>query len=290
MATRSRTQVGGPRLVVVDDVRIELAPLLGDVVGELARLRAADLAGDDLLSRLVAARDDDGSGMTDTQLVLNGALFDGGAVYREGAASGYIARSLFRNNVAQVNGGGLWTTGQQLFIGNSTFSANAANQSGSAMYVLEDGEVRSWGNTIAFNVASVAIAKYGDMQITNTLLASFGEDNCLSSLNNILFESLGGNLSDDTTCEGLDHPTDQTDVPTLIAPLADNGGGTRTHALLDGSPAIDNAVQENCGGKVLGDRDQRLAPRPDGFCDIGAHEQGAIPPDSIFADGFELSF
>jgi Ca2+-binding RTX toxin-like protein len=52
----------------------------------------------------------------------------------------------------------------------------------------------------------------------------------------------------------------------MLAPLADNGGRTPTHALLDGSPAIDS------GSTSALPTDQRGAPRA-GVADIGAYER-----------------
>jgi hypothetical protein len=56
--------------------------------------------------------------------------------------------------------------------------------------------------------------------------------------------------------------------------LADNGGGTLTHALPDDSPAVDAGL---CVAGVT--VDQRGQPRPNPvspFCDIGAFESAAI--------------
>ncbi len=77
--------------------------------------------------------------------------------------------------------------------------------------------------------------------------------------------------------------TTQLNVDPLIAELADNGGGTETHALLEGSPAIDAADASNCV-----QLDQRGFWRTDGACDIGAFERGAIPNVLVFEDGFEI--
>ena len=68
-----------------------------------------------------------------------------------------------------------------------------------------------------------------------------------------------------------------------LGPLANNGGPTDTHALLEGSVAIDAVPQNECtdqnGNPVP--VDQRGTPRPQGrACDAGAYEreQGTAPP------------
>jgi len=86
----------------------------------------------------------------------------------------------------------------------------------------------------------------------------------------------GGNLADDATCGTI--PSTLTGLdPTL----ADNGGPTLTHSLLEGSSAIDAAGA--CGLFT----DQRGFDRVDGLCDSGSFELGAIDPSLIFEDGFE---
>jgi len=55
----------------------------------------------------------------------------------------------------------------------------------------------------------------------------------------------------------------------MLGPLADNGGPARTHALVEGSSAID-AGSPDCPPPVT---DQRGVARPQGVaCDIGAFE------------------
>ncbi len=67
----------------------------------------------------------------------------------------------------------------------------------------------------------------------------------------------------------------------LIGPLQDNGGATKTHALLPGSPAIDAGDESYCLAADVGGIDARGVQRPqdgdgDGAagCDIGAFELG----------------
>jgi hypothetical protein len=59
----------------------------------------------------------------------------------------------------------------------------------------------------------------------------------------------------------------------ILIPLADNGGGTRTHALAIGSPALDTSPDDDTCPAT----DQRGNPRPRGpACDSGAFEGVAV--------------
>lgn len=79
-------------------------------------------------------------------------------------------------------------------------------------------------------------------------------------------------------------PIDTIYADPLLYPLSVNNGFTRTHALMDGSPAIDTG--NNTAGLAY---DQRLMPRVVGAnADIGAFErQGPGDSDYIFVDGFD---
>ena len=92
----------------------------------------------------------------------------------------------------------------------------------------------------------------------------------------------GYNLDSGTSCG---FPTQNSTKDPLLGPLADNGGPTKTHALLEGSPAID---QGNSFGEST---DQRGLPRPSDFVgipnasggdgsDIGAFELQLREPDA----------
>jgi CSLREA domain-containing protein len=77
----------------------------------------------------------------------------------------------------------------------------------------------------------------------------------------------GHNLTGDTSCQ-LTGAGDLQSTNPLLGTLANNGGGTDTHALLAGSPAINAADAAQCPAD-----DQRFLPRPAlGGCDIGAFE------------------
>jgi hypothetical protein len=64
-------------------------------------------------------------------------------------------------------------------------------------------------------------------------------------------------------------PPNSSPIDPRLGPLVDNGGPTRTHALLLGSPAIDAASTPDCPTT-----DQRGVLRPQGAaCDIGSYER-----------------
>ena len=112
----------------------------------------------------------------------------------------------------------------------------------------------------------------GKQTLLNTIIAGntseAGPQNCRT--NEVKIESLGHNIDTDGSCF-LAAAGDRPKTDPRLGRLADNGGPTRTLALLAGSPAIDAG-----GGKDCPKADQRGTPRPQGAaCDIGAFELAA---------------
>lgn len=218
----------------------------------------------------------------------NSAFVEGGGLWLAGNGNSFITRTLFEGNQALVDGGGVWTSAPFLGIANSTLSGNGApTGTGGAFYILELAHVYAYNVTMAVNGPSETIAKFGDLTLQNSIVSSSVGLDCVALLENPSIISLGHNLASDNSCVGLDAVGDQSDIDPMLAALASNGGNTRTHALLPGSPAIDAADTDACNGKLTAGVDQRGASRPDVVgCDIGAHEQAVVLPE-IFADGFE---
>ena len=94
----------------------------------------------------------------------------------------------------------------------------------------------------------------------------------------VSWTSNGYNLeSPGDTC-GFDQTGDQVSVPDpMLGLLQNNGGPTETHALEEGSPAINQIPQADCGVTT----DQRGLPRPAGpdpkQCDVGSFEVQPAP-------------
>jgi len=121
--------------------------------------------------------------------------------------------------------------------------------------------------TVASNTATSGAdgihVDFSPVLLQNTIVAYNGTTNCDGGV----MTSNGYNLEDANTC-GFSATGDITDTNPLLGPLADNGGDTLTHALLGGSPAIDNGT---CVAGIT--TDQRGVTRPQGgTCDMGAYE------------------
>jgi hypothetical protein len=109
----------------------------------------------------------------------------------------------------------------------------------------------------------------GQVSIRNTIIADNTDiggaaSNCFIEPGASIFYS-GANLSTDDTCGGGQSALVIGEAG--LKPLAGNGGPTKTHALLDGSAAIDAGT--SCSEAT----DQRYVSRPQGkSCDLGAFE------------------
>ena len=202
-----------------------------------------------------------------------------------------INNTLFEGNFAGV-GGGLYNgeppamlvengTGR-LRVRNVTFSGNFASQEGGGL-----ANVDAFGfndltySTFALNRSpSGSSLAGGAITGGKLILYAFGNSpNCTQPLQRA-FASI---QFPDDSCGGF------PPVDPLLVSLADNGGPTLTHALRDGSPAID-AVPSVAGTGQLCDEviDQRHFMRPANgsggafaLCDIGAYEYRAEAPTTV---------
>jgi len=144
------------------------------------------------------------------------------------------------------------STTTELAVENSTISN--INSSPSVFGV--DGSFGSFATSYDNTTIADANLTTKNVVINNNLFNSDSQS-CSTdgNLNNVFggsgtvitsITSLGGNISDDASCNSFfTHPTDQTEVSDLastLGPLGNNGGLVPTIPLLSGSPAIDSGV------------------------------------------------
>ncbi|MEM7130087.1 MAG: carbohydrate binding domain-containing protein [Chloroflexota bacterium] len=205
-------------------------------------------------------------------------LVDGAGIYGFFGSTINIMGSTISGNVAGNVGGGLRTLGNGE-ISNSTLSGNTSVWHGGALFHT-DGVMAIVHSTIVENIApadtsgGLFVGTFGesapDLTLTNSIVANNDGAQCFIGFFGPGVPELfsgGGNLASDATCNPTG-PGDLVDTDPLVGLLADNGGKTATHALMDDSPAIDAANQDACLTV-----DQRNEARPMGNgCDIGAFE------------------
>jgi hypothetical protein len=171
-----------------------------------------------------------------------------------------LRNSTVSNNSAESGGGIIFGIDATLI--NSTVSGNTAATDGGGILAID--RLRLINSTVSGNTAVRGDAIYDSaIEATATLIdGTCGRPGPTIS-NGYNIESPGN------TC-GFDQGTDQVVPDPMLGPLQDNGGPTETHALLPGSPAIDQVPVEGC--QVT--EDQRGEPRPAGDgCDVGAFER-----------------
>jgi len=229
---------------------------------------------------------------TDTHAIIdsdfssNIATEDGGAIYSKSALT--LQRSLLLLNTA-VRGAGIYTNATSLLDGNttiinSTISHNTSSDDGAGIYMSNNtnNPVNISHTTIVNNNSengnSGGIShQLGNLYIKNTILSnnhnSVGLFDCKSIVPDT-FHSNGKNIfSLNSSVQPCTFSVD--DIYTTqeqVGPILDNGGKTKTHALLEDAQANDTATcSNNLGIRVS--EDQRGFRRAITQCDIGAYEE-----------------
>ena len=183
----------------------------------------------------------------------------------EGTATLTVLNSTISGNSARAGGGIFnWTnstspSGNVISITNSTITGNTSGD-------------RGGGGGLHVTAGAAA-------SLTNTIVAgntSLGSPlNCGAETGGSISSS-GDNIESGSDC-GFTATGDLQSTDPLLGPLADNGGGTDTHALTNLSPARDIA-----NGLVCPATDQRGVGRSQGpGCDIGAFELVPMLPAVI---------
>jgi len=232
----------------------------------------------------------------------------GGILNDDGAL--FLTNTTVSENTAKTGGGGIQNSnvGSTLTLTNSTVSGNTANIAGG---IINHGTMELTNSTVSGNTATTTngggIGNGGTIELTNSTVSGntaaqngggiINPSGATIKLRNTIiarntattgpdaqgaFTSEGNNLIGDSTGATGFVASDLLNTNPLLGPLQDNGGPTRTHALLPGSPAVDAANNTTCPS-----RDQRGVLRTDGdkngtvVCDIGAFERNDLTPPKV---------
>jgi hypothetical protein len=174
-------------------------------------------------------------------------------------------RVVLSHSTVHGNRGGTAVFAEKMMhLYNSTVSGNSVLHP--AVYYLTGSNVYVESSTIAFNGPSAGLGMFdspypsGRAVIRNSIIANNGTptQNCYNPYNYWLYGSI---ITNDWSCGEVG----VTVADPKLMPLADNGGGTWTHAIPHTSPAY------NTGWDCTYPHDQRYSPR-DVKCDAGSFE------------------
>jgi hypothetical protein len=192
-------------------------------------------------------------------------MFDGTLVVNQSTISGNSIAFTGSNNPTYYQGGGIYSEFSPVTLNNCTVTGNTSPNTGGGIDLSGSSSAPlTLNNTIiAGNTSPMG------PDVSGTITTSNGANFVGNPAG-----SMGGSFTDKTFAS-----TGST-LATLLGPLADNGGPTKTHALVAGSPAINAG---NNASAVNFFTDQRnYGPRENGgTVDIGAVEAGTLPEDDF---------
>ena len=195
-------------------------------------------------------------GLMDSTVSGNTTTLDGGGLFAD-TSMVEVQNSLFASNSASENGGGISTNGFTgvLGVSNSTFSANTSLLAGGAIYNAAAGGTTLVNATLTANSAGTSGGGIESTTLTNlgnTIVAEntsvtrgFDVSGAYFTLGNNLIGRVEGSsglfFEQNNDLMGFSFSV----LDPGLQPLADNGGPTLSHAIIEASPAVDT-------GKSLG--------------------------------------
>jgi hypothetical protein len=187
--------------------------------------------------------------LTNSTITDNSAYW-GGGILNDGTLT--LINSTVSGNSANT-GGGIFNHFDKLTLINSTVTGNSATSSGGGIFL-----------------------ETGVMTLNNTIIANSSGGDCGVGVYGSLFSDASYSLVEDGSC-GLTGVGNLAGDPNL-GPLVDNGGPTLTHALLEGSIAIDTGDPAYVGPLTTDQRGTGFDRIVGGRIDMGAFE---VQPEAV---------
>jgi uncharacterized repeat protein (TIGR01451 family)/CSLREA domain-containing protein len=244
--------------------------------------------------------------------ITDNAAQMGGGIFVDGDAILEIVGSTVKDNFSRADGAGIVTRGEVTMV-SSTVSGNLAIELAGGLFVWNGGKATITGSTISENIATGGAGIFvsdGEVDLrSTTITANAGIAgvggvalglSAMSAINTIIagntseqsspdcsisasgFASLGHNLlatscqpTSGTTATNVTVSPAQVFLEVLQPDLEENGGPTKTHALIPRGRAVDAGY---CPGETTDQRgfarpvDDAAMPNKVDGCDIGAYE------------------
>ena len=194
---------------------------------------------------------------------------DGGGMYNFNS-SPVITNCTFSGNTASSAGGGMFNYTSSPVVTGCTFSVNTAASPGGGMFNLDGAQAVTNCTFSGNSAASDGGGMYNDGSVSTVKNCIFWGD----TGGEFVYQFGSAPAVTYSVVQGapLYAGTGNINADPLLGPLADNGGPTKTRALLSGSSAINAGT-----GAGAPATDQRGVARPypsGGNFDIGAYERG----------------
>jgi hypothetical protein len=227
----------------------------------------------------------------------SGVFGEGGGVYVKGASrfdsagAAFIRSTISGNSASHFNGGMAIHNADDgsasFMLINSTVSGNRAGdiQGGGGIYMRP----KVNNSTIAFNTAAssrFAVGLYFKPTVnsqSSIFSDNIADDGIPYDVQASTYSILGANNLIRFTSSLV--PDDTLVDSPMLAPLADNGGPTRTHAIARDSPAIDAGNNNRCD--FFDQRGIAFSRVFGPHADIGAFEYQGAARDLVFKNGFD---
>jgi hypothetical protein len=232
--------------------------------------------------------------------ISGGNAATGGGVNNLGNLT--ILNSTLTGNSSTGHGGAILTEGGVVRIINSTISGNTAgNGAGGGLYNGDTSQTTITNSTITNNNEGIRHIGNSPLRLNNTIVARNpdcgscdGSDIFVDNLedmtvtldpassNNLIGVGTGA-VGISNGVNGNQIGSAEAPLDPLLAPLANNGGPTLTHALNNLSPAIDTgnnalALDQNNAALTTDQRGTGFPRIEHSVVDIGAYEKTFVPP------------
>ena len=286
ISTKDRLYIDGRNVITIDAQRLSRA---------LTVSAGADFAGMGLTITGGNVSGSGGAGNGAGIRVLNGANL-------------ILRNSTVTNNSAEDDGGGIFLVDATAQLINTTVSSNSARLNGAAIDIAYGSTATIRNSTISgnrnnttnrdiVNVRGGSTLEMASSTISDNITSQSGASLDVTGTGSSVRDSIIANTVDGADCN-IGNSTIRVDsaniiedgsclvalgvgqsIDPLLGPLAYNGGPTRTHALLSGSPAID--PQRTSADATPNDQRGFAAIGPR---DIGAFEYGSTPGLNLTVD------